>query len=64
MVIEGRNDVRLTMLFRCPPGMPPEQVANQLAHGGITVALGLLPYMKSSQCDVVPSLPEGPSLTL
>lgn len=55
MTIEGTQDIVLTFRFRCPPGIPPEQVAAQIAHGGASIACGLLQLLKSTDCTIVPN---------
>lgn len=62
MPIEGTEEVVLSFRFRCPPGIPPEQVAAQIAHNGASVACGLLQYLKEMDCKVVPVKPAGPQL--
>ena len=62
MGIEGVSDILLTFRFRCPPGKTPEQVAAHIAQGGVCVACGLLQFLKSTDCSVVPLLDEGPKL--
>jgi hypothetical protein len=54
MVIEGAQDVMLTIRFRCPPNTPPADVAASIARQGVTISLGLLEYVKEASCDVVP----------
>lgn len=54
MAIEGLQDVLLIFRFRCPPGIPPEKVAAEIAHGGASVSCGLAVYLKEMECKVVP----------
>lgn len=53
MAIEGLKEVVATLRFRCPAGIPPEGIIEQIARGGICVALGLMPYAKDSDITVV-----------
>jgi uncharacterized transporter YbjL len=45
-VIEGTKQVVVTLTFRVPPGVQPEQVAGMVG-GGLTVAVGLAAYLKT-----------------
>ncbi len=64
MAIEGTKEVLLTFRFRCPPGIPPEVVAKELAHGGASITCGLLQYLKTMDCSVVPAVDVPPKLSL
>ena len=54
MVIEGKEDVLVTIRFRCPPTITPVQVAQAISHQGVSISLGMLEYVKEASCDVVP----------
>jgi hypothetical protein len=51
-LIESKEEVVMTMRFRVPPGVLPEQARQQIALYGVTVAVGLLPYLKETTCVV------------
>lgn len=53
MALDGTKEVVVTMRFRCPPGLPPESIVEQIARAGITIALGLIPYAKETDINVV-----------
>lgn len=51
MLIEGTQEVVVTLVFRVPPGIKPELVAQMISTNGVSVALGLGSYLKSVETD-------------
>lgn len=51
-MIEGIKEVVLSIVFRCPPGLPPEAIQQQIAMGGVTVAVGLLPHARHAESNI------------
>lgn len=58
-VIEGTQEVVLTVRFRVPPGTPPQELANRIAQYGVSCSVGLMVLAKESKCEVVDIPPPG-----
>lgn len=46
-MIEGTHEVVTTIVWRVPPGVQPENVVIAVTQGGISIAAGMLPNVKS-----------------
>lgn len=51
-MIEGTKEVVLTFRFALPPGVDEDAIVQMLAQGGVSVAVGLLGYVRSIAHEV------------
>lgn len=50
--IQGTKQVEVSITIEVPPGATPEDVGKTLSQGGLSVAAGLLQYVRSVKVDV------------
>jgi hypothetical protein len=46
-MIEGTHEVVTTIVWKVPPGIDPQQVVIAVTQGGLSVAAGMMPNVKS-----------------
>ena len=62
MAIEGLQEIHMTVKFKVPPGSSVPAMVQKLSEGGVSVALGLLQYAKSTDITVHDVPAPGPNL--
>jgi len=62
MAIDGLEEIHMTVKFKVPPGASAAAMIQKLSEGGVSVALGLLQYAKSTDIKVVDATASGPNL--
>ena len=46
-MIEGTHEVVTTIVWKVPPGINPEDVVIAVTRGGVSIAAGMMPNVKS-----------------